>query len=49
MLINFLSCHYDENNQLVCNFKEIFIYYIFGWFSIDFVALFPFDKISEGD
>ena len=43
--LTFLTGFYDNEGNLILEYREIFIKYIGGWFSLDFVALFPFDQV----
>jgi len=52
-MFNFICGYYDEDNNLILDFKMIFRRYITSWFVLDFIALFPFDlffkAMDEGD
>lgn len=50
ILINFNSAYQSETYQTTDDRKEIACKYLKGWFSIDFLAIIPFDIIlgSEG-
>ena len=45
ILLNFVTGYYDNENNLVLDFKPIIQRYICSWFMLDFIALFPFDSI----
>lgn len=47
IIIIFFSAFYDENFQIVDNFKDIARNYIFGWFLLDLMAITPFDEFSQ--
>lgn len=40
---NFLSCHVDENNQLLYTFDKIVPYYLKRWFLLDVLSIIPFE------
>ena len=46
----FNSAYYDEETELIDDRKEIAKYYLKGWFTVDVLAIIPFDYIlSEAD
>ena len=47
ILVCFNSAFYDYDNDLVDNRKEIARNYMLGWFTIDLVAIIPFDILLE--
>ena len=50
ILLFFNTAYYDDENDLVENRKAIANNYLYGWFSIDILAIIPFDHIlSAGD
>jgi hypothetical protein len=42
IIVNFLSAYYDAQNNLVTAHSAIASNYLRGWFTIDFIASFPF-------
>lgn len=49
IFIMFLSAFFDDEFYLVDEMKQIALNYLRGWFIIDFLAIFPFDKIIQGN
>ena len=47
ILVCFNSAFYDFDNDLIDNRKEIAKNYLLGWFTIDIVAIIPFDVMLE--
>lgn len=49
IIIMFFSAFHDDEFYLVDDMKMIALNYFRGWFIIDFLAIFPFDKIIQGN
>ena len=50
MILCFLTAYYTDEFQLVEDRVEIAKSYLAGWFFIDFLAIFPFEKVQgSGD
>lgn len=47
MVFNFFFAYYDRNYELVADRKTIAKTYLRSWFFVDFLAIFPFDKIFK--
>ena len=47
ILVTFNSAFYDIDQDLIDDRKEIAKNYLFGWFTIDLVAIIPFDILLE--
>ena len=45
VLINFFTAYYDYNDNLITAHKKIASNYLTGWFGLDIIGVFPFDKI----
>ncbi len=45
LLVNFFSAYEDDKMILIDNRKKIISSYLKGWFSIDFLSIFPLDII----
>jgi len=45
ILVVFNTAYYDEDVDLVDDRKQIAKNYLKGWFTIDLLAIIPFDKI----
>jgi len=46
LFVNFNSAIHNEEFVLVDNYKGIAGNYLRGWFVVDFLSVFPFDKVS---
>ena len=44
-IIVFFNTSYFEANEYVTDRKRIAKNYLGGWFTLDFIAVFPFDKV----
>jgi len=43
IFMNFFTAYYDEDFEIVDDYKAIFKNYFFGWFLIDLISVIPFD------
>ena len=49
MMVTFFTCFQDQETELIDDRGKIAKTYLTGWFFIDFLSVFPFDKmVSEG-
>ena len=46
MILTFYSAFYDENLMIVDNKKQIAKRYLQGWFTIDLLAIIPFEYVT---
>ena len=46
LFINFLSAVEINDEEIDCRFKSIALYYLKGWFALDFIACLPFQLIE---
>ena len=49
IIISFLSAFQDDDMQIIDDLRIVGKNYIFGWFFIDLVSIFPFDLLLTGD
>jgi potassium voltage-gated channel Eag-related subfamily H protein 7 len=50
MGFTFFAAFYDDETQVVTDRKKITKSYLFGWFLIDFLSIFPFETLlASGD
>lgn len=49
IILSFNSAYYSDEYDLIENRFVIAKNYIFGWFWIDFLAIFPFERVFTGD
>jgi hypothetical protein len=47
IIVNFFSAYIDETFQVIDDRKTIACNYFKGWFSIDLIAIIPFDVFLE--
>ena len=47
IVFNFNKAHFDQNEKLVTNRREIAKKYLRGWFFVDFISFFPFFLFSR--
>lgn len=45
MFMCIFSAYYNEEGELVCDFKCVSLNYIKGWFTIDLISNMPWDTI----
>jgi len=45
ILINFVSAVHNDDFDLIDDHKQVALYYLRGWFILDFLAIVPFDII----
>lgn len=50
MIVNFCTAYYDEEMEIVDDRKKIAKRYVYSWFFVDFLAIFPFSALfNTGD
>ena len=47
IIVIFFSAFYDDDYQLIDNFKDISRNYFFGWFILDILAITPFEEFFK--
>ena len=47
IIIIFNTAYYDQDVELIDNRKDIAKYYVTGWFTVDVLAIIPFDRIMN--
>ena len=47
IIVNFMSAYFDDELQEIDEYKMIAKRYIYGWFAIDLLSIFPFELVLE--
>lgn len=49
IIVVFFSAFYDEDFYIIDDMKDIARFYLLGWFTLDVLAITPFDKLGSTD